>query len=324
MLSNMKQFRLRNAPFYAGIFVLSWIITLLILTAFFRLVEMVIPKQWKGTYHGLITRLYSNFPPPDLQGGVPLRLFRINLSGAKLSGANLIWASLGRLDFREADFKKADLRYANLMGANLSHADLSGTKLIGANLSNANLDEAQLIGSFVYATSAWNVNLEKTTQLNLIITRQDEPPITVDNLEVAQFIYLLLNNKEIRDVIDTITSKVVLILGRFTPKRKAILDALREELRKHNYTPVLFDFERPVNRDFTETARTLAHLSRFILADITEPSSIPQELQAIVPDLEVPVQPLLEEDRKEYSMFPDFGKYPWVAPVYFYKDQASL
>src|SRR6266849_5173417 len=160
MLSNMKLFRLRNAPFYAGIFVLSWIITLLILTAFFRLVEMVIPKQWKGTYHGLITRLYSNFPPPDLQGGVPLRLFRINLSGAKLSGANLIWASLGRLDFREADFKKADLQYANLMGANLSHADLSGTKLIGANLSNANLDEAQLIGSFVYATSAWNVNLE--------------------------------------------------------------------------------------------------------------------------------------------------------------------
>lgn len=53
-------------------------------------------------------------------------------------------------------------------------------------------------------------------------------------------------------------------------------------------------------------------------------SSIPQELQAIVPDLEVPVQPLLEEDSKEYSMFPDFGKYPWVAPVYFYKDQASL
>ena len=171
----------------------------------------------------------------------------------------------------------------------------------------------------VYGVSVWNVNLEKTIQSNLIITQPNEPPITVDNLEVAQFIYLLLNNKKIHTVIDTITSKVVLILGRFTPERKAILDALREELRRHNYTPVLFDFERPVNRDFTETARTLAHLSRFILADITEPSSIPQELQTIVPDLEVPVQPLLEEGRREYSMFPDFGKYPWVAPVYFYK-----
>jgi len=50
--------------------------------------------------------------------------------------------------------------------------------------------------------------------LNLIITDDNEPTITVDNLEVAQFIYLLLNNQKIRDVIDTITSKVVLILGR--------------------------------------------------------------------------------------------------------------
>ena len=68
----------------------------------------------------------------------------------------------------------------------------------------------------------------------------------------------------------------------------------------------------------------LAHLSRFIIADLTEPSSIPQELQAIVPDLEVPVQPLLLEANREYSMFVDFRKYPWVLPVYLYKDQESL
>ena len=49
-------------------------------------------------------------------------------------------------------------------------------------------------------------------QKNLIITPHGEPAITVDNLEVAQFIYLLLNNESVRRVIDTITSKVVLIL----------------------------------------------------------------------------------------------------------------
>ncbi len=134
----------------------------------------------------------------------------------------------------------------------------------------------------------------------------------------------MLSNKKIRDAIDTITSKVVLILGRFTSERKKVLDALREELHQQNFTPVLFDFDRPANRDFTETARILAHLSRFILADITEPSSIPQELQALVPDLEVPVQPPLEEGGKQYAMFPDLRKYSWVFPVYLYKDQASL
>jgi hypothetical protein len=52
-----------------------------------------------------------------------------------------------------------------------------------------------------------------TRQENLIITPPGQADI--DNIKVAQFIYLLLNNKEIRDVIDTITSKAVLILGRF-------------------------------------------------------------------------------------------------------------
>jgi hypothetical protein len=59
---------------------------------------------------------------------------------------------------------------------------------------------------------------------NLVIRPPlDEFPIQVDNLEVAQFIYLLLNNHKIRSVIDT---KVVLILGRFTPVRKIVLEAI--------------------------------------------------------------------------------------------------
>ena len=50
----------------------------------------------------------------------------------------------------------------------------------------------------------------------------EESEVTVDDLEVAQFVYLLLHNEKVRRVIDTITSKVVLILGRFSiPERKA-------------------------------------------------------------------------------------------------------
>jgi hypothetical protein len=132
----------------------------------------------------------------------------------------------------------------------------------------------------------------------LVITRPDEPKITVDNIEVAQFIYLMLNNQKVRDVIDTITSKVVLILGRFTDKRKAVLDALREELRKRDYLPILFDFEVPERRNITEIVTLLARMARFIIADLTDPSSIPQELQAIIPSVRVPVQPLLLEGRR--------------------------
>ena len=133
------------------------------------------------------------------------------------------------------------------------------------------------------------MNLEGVTQKDLIVTKLGQPKITVDNLEVAQFIYLLLHNEKIRDVMNTITSKVVLILGRFTPKRKAVLDALREELRRSNYLPVLFDFEGPESRDITETLSLLARMARFIIADLTDPSSIPKELEAIVPHLAVPL-----------------------------------
>ncbi len=166
--------------------------------------------------------------------------------------------------------------------------------------------------------------LEGATQDNLVITRDNEPTITVDNLEVAQFIYLLLNNPKIRDVIDTIAKKAVLILGRFTPERKVVLEALREALRASGYLPILFDFEKPADRDITETVSTLAHLARFIIADLTDPSSIPKELEAIVPTLAVPVQPVLEGSTRPYAMFKDYWKYQWVLEVYRYNGLEEL
>ena len=126
-------------------------------------------------------------------------------------------------------------------------------------------------------------------------------------------------------MINTITTKVVLLLGRFTPERKAILDAIRDELRKQDYVPVLFNFDQSQSRDITETVTTLAHMARFIIADITDAKSIPQELAFIVPNLpSVPVQPLLLSSQQEYGMFEHFTKFPWVLPMHRYLDLASL
>jgi hypothetical protein len=187
------------------------------------------------------------------------------------------------------------------------------------------LKDSDIHKAFVYGTAAWEVDLEGTIQSNLVITKMNEPAITVDNLEVAQFIYLLLHNEKIRHVIDTITSKVVLILGRFTKSRKAVLDAIRGELRHHDYLPVLFEFDKPAGKDIHETIGTLARMARFVIADITNPRSIPQELVSIVEQLpSLPVQPLLKHGSKPWGMYDHIKRYPWVLEVHKYRNLKSL
>ena len=258
----------------------------------------------------------------DLSGA---DLSRADLSGADLSGVGLSRANLYEANLSEAHLFGADLSGAYLSGADLSGADLTGAHLTRATLVNTNLEGANLTGCSVFGISAWNLRLKGAIQTNLLITPEGESPIQVDNLEVAQFIYPLLNNEKIRSVIDTITSKVVLILGRFTPDRKIVLDALRDGLRKRDYLPILFDFEKPTSRSLTDTISTLAHMARFVIADITDAKSVPQELMRIVPFLPtVPVQPLLLASRHEYGMFRDFRLYPWVLEPFLYNDQSAL
>ena len=98
-----------------------------------------------------------------------------------------------------------------------------------------------------------------------------------------------------------------------------ILDAIQDELRKRDYLPVLFDFDKPTTRDITETVSILAHIARFVIADITDARSIPQELMQIVPALpSVPIQPLLLASQNEYGMFEHFKRFPWVLETFLY------
>jgi hypothetical protein len=262
-------------------------------------------------------------------------LIRADFAWADLSEAHLVRANLGDANLSKANLSGADLSEANLSGADLGRASLSGADLGRANLSetllsrvslvDTNLEGADLTGCRVYGISVWNARLDGATQSNLIISREEEPAIQVDNLEVAQFIYLLLNNARIRHVIDTIGKKAVLILGRFTPDRKAILDSIRETLRHLGFLPILFDFEKPSTRDIHETIVTLAGLSRFIIADISDPKSVPQELGSIVPTLpSVPVQPLLQSGYEPWGMYDHIKRYAWVLPLFEYESEKKL
>ena len=65
-------------------------------------------------------------------------------------------------------------------------------------------------------------------------------------------------------------------------------------------------------------------MARFIVADLTDPSSIPHELAMIVPHIPVPVQPLLLEGATTYTMSQDLLVYPWMLPTRHYTTIATL
>ena len=95
-------------------------------------------------------------------------------------------------------------------------------------------------------------------------------------------------------------------------------------MRKRDYLPILFDFDKPASKDLTGTVLTLAHMARFIIADLTDPSSVPYEVSKVA-DAFVPIRPILLSGRSEFAMFADMQRrYHWVLPTHHYDTPEQL
>lgn len=294
----------------------------------------------------------------DLGGAI---LKGVDLSGARLKRANFREGNLNGIKFSDAflidtNFKGADIRGADFSGALLENADfrdviadedtkfvgadLTGTKFNGAQLNGTDFTRARLHNSVfvgsnidksifneceVYGISAWDLEGKPASSNDLNITSTGSP-ITVDHIHVAQFIYVLLDNEDVRDVIDTLTSKTVLILGRFTEERKEILDSIRNVLRENNYSPILFDFQKPESKTVTGTVKLLAQMARFVVVDLSDSSSAPYEL-GVISHLNLkttPMVPLILKGQVPFSMLEDILVENWCLDPEEYTDKENL
>ncbi len=71
--------------------------------------------------------------------------------------------------------------------------------------------------------------------------------------------------------------------------------------------------------------RLLAGLSKFVIADITNPKSAPLELQATIPEIMVPFQPIIEQGDEPFSMLQDLQrKHDWVLKTLRYSSLDRL
>jgi uncharacterized protein YjbI with pentapeptide repeats len=260
----------------------------------------------------------------------PLDLRQADLRGANLDGADLRCADCSGADLSGASLRGAEMGRANLSGTRLVGADLSGSVLRGADLSQCvliktNLSDTDLGYARVYGVSVWDVAGKPRDETSLIVTPTGDATLSTDNLALAQFLYFLIRNENAREVIDTITTKVVLILGSFGEDRKRVLDGIRDRLRTMDLIPVVFDFAVPASKDTTGTVETLARISRFVVADLTAPSSIPHELAITVPFLRTtPVLMLRQIGATGYSMVKDLQAYPWVLDIHEYESEVTL
>ncbi|MGD0781505.1 MAG: pentapeptide repeat-containing protein [Candidatus Aminicenantales bacterium] len=282
-------------------------------------------------------------------GGTDLQkadLKNANLRRAKLQRASLNRANLERADLGEADLKKADLSEADLFGANLSGADfggavmtggylfganLTGTSLRRANLKGANLQQTILVetdlsfadisGCSIYGVSVWNAKLEQTVQKDLLATPTRSPSIIVDHIEMAQFIYLLINNSRIQKF-----ARIVLVLGHFEPKRRELLEAIRDQVRKSDYVPLVFDHDDCADPGLQSTLSNLARMARFVIMEMTDQTECWPATIALLHKLAVPVKPLLmgPADAMAKALPLNREKSQAFLDVYCYENAAEL
>jgi hypothetical protein len=236
---------------------------------------------------------------------------RFDFSGADLSGLEIYRAFAEGIHlrgtifegthFEEGDFSRADFSGAKFRNTKFNKTILTGANFDGATFVNCNLNRVMLAGAsfavceitetVVYGIAAWDLNIppgtkqsklvfDKSYELYSDIVARGTSPLEVDNIELAQLMYYLTDHKRMRQMLNLLNSKGVLLLGRFRDDGLAGLYKIRDRLKQRGYMGLIFDFDRPDGLDFLEVVVTMAGLSRFVIADLSGPN-VGRELGAI-------------------------------------------
>jgi uncharacterized protein YjbI with pentapeptide repeats len=238
-----------------------------------------------------------------------MNLSNVSVFGAFAEGLNLRNSVFEGAHFEEGDFSRANFSGTTFRNSKLNKTILTGATFDGATFVNCSLNRVNLVGAsfrvkeitetVVYGIAAWDLQtsddmkqsklvIERTNELYSGLVHQGKVPMMVDDIELAQFIHYLSNHKKIRDVLNILNDRGVLLLGRFKNGGLERLYSMREWLQRKGYMPMIFDFARPDSLSLTETVITMAGLSKFVVADLSG-SSVPAELQGIFSSIKGPL-----------------------------------
>jgi hypothetical protein len=106
-----------------------------------------------------------------------------------------------------------------------------------------------------------------------------------------------LDGERVSRLLSEVAARSVLILGRFSEKRKPVLDLIRRELstERRQYVPILFDFDRPQERTMLEAVLRFAAVSRFVIADLSDAKWVLAECDRIATNFRsLPIIPIMQ------------------------------
>ncbi|MCL4393239.1 MAG: pentapeptide repeat-containing protein [Chloroflexi bacterium] len=233
------------------------------------------------------------------------RLLRANLAGATLRGASLAWADLVQTDLRKADLSDANLCYTRLVECDLT--------------------QARLVGCCADGVSPAHLLLDGANQTHLVLRLGGAQPVTVDDLDIAHLLSLIVGNDKAAQLVGGGSSRIALVLGCFPRSRQIVLEAIRDELKRAGYVPVTAVFDDANARHEIKNLAALAQLARFIIAEITEPRGIIQALVSIVESTPpVPILPLHEYGTSPWRLSGQMKQYTWVFGPRPYSDWKDL
>jgi len=299
-------------------------------------------NEWRSQNPAPLTFSAPHWYDCPGRGGIQVKgKNRLDFSGMNLSGASIYRAFAEGLNlrnsmfegshFEEGDFSRADFRGATFRDTTFNKTIFTGAYFDGATFVNCNLNRVNLVGAsfpvkeitetVVYGIAAWDLVtsdemkqsklvIEKTYELYSDLIRQGKIPMMVDDIELAQFVYYLNDHKKMRDTLNILNSRGVLLLGRFKSGGLERLNSIREWLQNKGYMAMIFDFARPDNLSLTETVVTMAGLCKFVFADLSG-ASVPAELQAVLIQAKKPVLAFGDP----YALFPDLADQTWVRAI---------
>ncbi len=173
------------------------------------------------------------------------------LNDTSFAHANLQEANFARAKMAEADLTNADLTKGCFDGADLTAANFSDAVLDGTSFLGAKLRGAMLFGSFVRRVRTDDKTDQHDLALDVHVAWEKRTPgkiikfTDVNDIHVAQFHDILEEPGSVAKLLAASTQRIVLILGRFLPRRKLVLQRLAAALGDRGKIAVIFDFPGP-------------------------------------------------------------------------------